>query len=112
MAQIILADVLRQFHPELFRRWWDDAMAYAGAEAAAGSQFAQECMQAYEASEDKTPSHRHVVFHHYSFAFVGRRNDSGGFLHRHEFYDLSPGFYRAYQDRISAWLCELADELF
>jgi hypothetical protein len=112
MPQIIFADVLREFHPELFRRWWDDAMAYARSQAAAGSQFARECLEAYEAAMDKTPSHHHAAFHHYSFAFVGRRNDSGGFLHRHEFYALSPGFYTAYQDRISAWLCELADELF
>ena len=27
MPQIIFADVLSDFHPELVRQWWDDAMA-------------------------------------------------------------------------------------
>ncbi len=99
-------------HPELFQRWWDDAMAYARHEAEEGSPFARGCLDAYESSEDKTPSRRHALFHHYSFRFVGRRDEQGGFLQRGEFYDLSPEFYQAHHDRIHAWLCQLADELF
>ena len=52
------------------------------------------------------------VFHHYSFAYVGRRNAEGQFLNRELFYDLSPSFYREYQARVYAHLCRLAEELF
>ena len=52
------------------------------------------------------------MFHHYSFAFVGRRDAQGRFLHRDEFYTLSPDFYRAYRDRMADYLSGLAKELF
>lgn len=109
--QILYAEVLHDFHPDLFQQWWDDAMAYARREAA-GSQFAKECIKKYEESDDKTPSHRNMVFHHYSFAFVGRGDQNGQFLHREKFYDLSPAFYEEYQDRLISYLSNLADELF
>jgi tagaturonate epimerase len=112
MLQLLYAEVLQAYHPALFRRWWEDAMAYAQTEAAAGSPFAQECLRAYEASADKSPSRRHMLFHHYSFAFVGRRDAKGRFLHREEFYSLSSDFYDAYRSRVSDYLSGLADELF
>ena len=87
-------------------------MAYAQREAEAGSPFAQECLRAYEASPDRAPSRHHMAFHHYSFAFVGRRDASGGFLHREEFYRLSPDFYRAYRTCIAGYVSGLANELF
>ncbi len=87
-------------------------MSYARTEAEAGSPFARECLQAYEASVDKSPSRHHMVFHHYSFAFVGRRDASGRFVQREEFYRLSPDFYRAYRTRIADYLAGLAHELF
>jgi hypothetical protein len=43
---------------------------------------------------------------------VGRRDADGQFLHRDEFYRLSPAFYRAYQERIVRYLGELAADLF
>ena len=52
-----------------------------------------------------------AVFHHFSFAFVGRRDADGQFLCREAFYTLSPAFYRAYQARIVAYLKELAADL-
>ena len=112
MVQLLYAEVLQENHPELFRRWWEDAMSYARTEAEAGSPFARECLQAYEASVDKSPSRHHMVFHHYSFAFVGRRDASGRFVQREEFYRLSPDFYRAYRTRIADYLAGLAHELF
>ncbi|MCL5097406.1 MAG: tagaturonate epimerase family protein [Candidatus Omnitrophica bacterium] len=112
MLQLLFAEVLQEFHPDLFQRWWDDAMAYARREAALGSSFAAECLRAYQQSPDQRPSRHHAVFHHYSFAFPGRRDDHGQFLYRQEFYRLSPAFYRAYEDRICTYLCGLADELF
>ena len=112
MVQLLFAEVLHDYHPKLFRRWWDDAMAYAKTEAAAGSPFAQECLRKDSASAEKSPSRHQQVFHHYSFAFVGRRDAQGRFLHRDEFYTLSPDFYRAYRARMADYLSGLAKELF
>ena len=112
MLQLIFAEVLQECHPDLFRRWWDDAVAYALAEAEAGSAFAGQCLDAYQASADPSPSRHHRVFHHYSFRFVGRRDEQGRFLYRDEFYSLSPEFYRSYRDRIAGYLTGLAAELF
>jgi len=107
--QLLFAEVLVQHHPDLFRRWWEDALAYAQREAAAGSTFAAECIQR---SDAQNPSSHDAVFHNFSFAFVGRRDADGQFICREEFYALSPAFYQAYQECITAYLLELADDLF
>jgi len=112
VLQLLYAEVLADIHPELFRRWWDDALAYARQEAAAGSAFAAECICQYETADNPAPSPHHSVFHHFSFAFVGRRDADGQFLYREEFYDLSPAFYSAYQNHGARYLCGLAEELF
>ena len=112
MLQLIYAEVLQQFHPDLFQRWWDDALAYARREAANGSPVAQECLAALLAATDASPSVKHKVFRSYSFPFVGRRNAQGQFLYRSEFYRLSKAFTDAYQQRISQWLGELAADVF
>jgi hypothetical protein len=110
--QLLFAEVLEDFHPRLFRRWWDDAVAYARREAEAGSPFAAQCLREFESSNHPMPDVHFGVFHHYSFAFVGRRDDRGQFLYRHEFYDLSPAFYEEYQNRVAEFLCSLAEDLF
>ena len=109
--QLLFADVLADHHPELFRRWWQDALAYAQRESAAGSAFAADCIRESQAAGEWVPSPHDAIFHHYSFAFVGRRDPAGQFLVREEFYDLSPEFYRAYQDRVADFLMGLAAEL-
>ena len=112
VLQLLFAEVLADHHPELFRRWWNDALAYARREANAGSAFAAECIRQCEETGGLIPSPHDSVFHHFSFAFVGRRDAQGQFLYREEFYDLSPAFYRAYQDFLVHYLCGLAAELF
>ncbi|MFN2169154.1 MAG: tagaturonate epimerase family protein, partial [Anaerolineae bacterium] len=107
--QLLFAEVLAEYHPGLFRRWWEDALAYARREAAAGSAFALDCIPQSAAG---TPSAHDAVFHHFSFAFVGRRDANGQFICREEFYDLSPAFYQAYRRCIAAYLLELAEDLF
>jgi hypothetical protein len=87
-------------------------VSYAEREAANGSPIAQNCLVKLRASADPNPSWRHPVFHYFSFPFVGRRDAQGQFLHRHEFYRLSPAFNHAYQQRIREYLCELAQDLF
>jgi hypothetical protein len=117
MLQLLFGEVLADHHPELFRRWYADAMTYAQHAAAAGSAFAAECIR-----RDLTPSTPPSlagkgaggigeVFHHFSFPFVGRRDAEGQFLYREEFYDLSPAFYEAYQERIVGYLLGLAEDL-
>ncbi|MBP8108141.1 MAG: hypothetical protein KBG20_13915 [Caldilineaceae bacterium] len=107
--QLLFGEVLADHHPGLFRRWWQDALAYAQRESAAGSAFASDCIQ--QADLDK-PSPHDALFHNFSFAFVGRRDANGQFICREEFYDLSPAFNRAYQTCITEYLLELADDLF
>lgn len=112
MLQLLFAEVLQEHAPDLFLRWWDDALGYARHEASDGSAFAAACLRAYADSADQSPSRHHAVFHHFSFAFVGRRDAEGQFLHRHEFYTLSPAFYQAYQQRLTDYVGGLANELF
>lgn len=110
--QLIFADVLRDHHPVLYRRWYDDAMAYARREAEAGSSFAAECVAGAASADSTMPSPYDAVFHNYSFAYVGSRQAGGKFENREAFYTLSPAFYCDYQDRISRHLQRLAAELF
>jgi hypothetical protein len=112
MPQLLFAEVLQEFHPVLFQRWWDDAWGYACREAGGGSAFAVRCVEEYQAGRNSRPSPEHAVFHHYGFAFPGRRDPRGQLLHRHELYTLSPAFYRAYQERLCDYLCQLAKDLF
>ena len=107
--QLLFGEVLADHHPDLFRRWWQDALTYAQRESAAGSAFARDCIR--QSDLDK-PSPHDALFHNFSFAFVGRRDANGQFICREEFYDLSPAFYRAYQACIAGYLIELADDLF
>lgn len=109
--QILFAATLADHDPRLFRQWWADARAYALREAQAGSAFAAECLRADKAA-DPSPSPRHKVFHHFSFAFVGRRDKAGRFLHRERFYGLPAAFQRDYTRRVADHLGELAEDLF
>ena len=112
MLQLIYARLLRDFHPALFERWWQDAVAYARREAAQGSPVAKDCLAELSSGSSSQASPTHQVFHCYSFPFVGRRDAQGQFLHREEFYQLSPQFYAAYRQQVSAWLGEVADDVF
>jgi hypothetical protein len=117
--QIIFAEVLNEFDPEMFRFWWEDTLDYARREAAAGSDFAAYCLRQYETMSDSStdslcrmPSPGHAVYHYYGFATVGRRDEKGQFVHRQKFYDLPEDFYRIYQDRVAQYLSEVADDIF
>jgi hypothetical protein len=110
--QVIFAEVLNDFDPVLFRFWWEDTLDYARREAEAGSVFAAGCLRQYQSSDDRTPSPSHAVFHYYNFGTVGRRNEDGQFIHREKFYDLPADFHRQYQDRITDYLCEVANDVF
>ncbi len=111
--QILYAEVLQEHYPELFARWWRDALAYAQDQAAQGSAVAKRCLAELEKSGTAaSPSWRHALFHSFSFPFVGRRGPDGQFLHRQEFYRLAPAFNAAYQERVGDYLCQLANDLF
>jgi hypothetical protein len=110
--QVVFAETLKRMEPERFQFWWDDTLDYARTEAAAGSDFAAACIRRYEGGGDLDPSPHHSVFHYYNFASVGRRDESGQFVHREKFYDLSADFYREYQRRVCRYLCEVAQDVF
>lgn len=109
--QVIFAEMMNDIDPQRFSFWWNDTLDYARREAAAGSVFAAECLRQYETDVDPTPSPRHVVFHYYNFATVGRRDSNGQFIHREKFYDLSAEFYREYQRRVCEYLREVAADV-
>jgi tagaturonate epimerase len=111
LPQILFAEVAEQVHPDFFAAWWGDAVQYAREAAAAGSPFAAACLAELATKASSVPSCRDQVFHHYCFRFVGRRDENGQYLGRHRFYSLSDEFYRQYQDRLTATLEGLADEL-
>jgi hypothetical protein len=110
--QVLFGEVLHGFDPGRFRLWWDDTLAYARREAAAGSDFAARCLREYESSNDPTPAPHHAVFHHYNFASVGRRDADGQFVNRKMFYDLPAEFYRQYHERTRQFLCAVATDVF
>jgi hypothetical protein len=109
--QILFAETLADHAPRLFREWWADALAYARREAVAGSAFAAECLR-NDTSAAKKPLPRHPVFHHFSFAFVGRRDKTGRFMNRDRFYELPAAFQQDYTRRVAQRLCGLAGDLF
>ena len=110
--QLLFAEVLSEIHPRRFHAWWDATLAYARREAEAGSPLAVECLRAFESGGDQRPGAHHRVFHHYGFAFVGRRDARGQFLHRESLYGLSPIFYDEYSSSVEGFLCQIAEELF
>lgn len=117
--QIIFAEVLNEFAPEMFLFWWEDTLDYARREAAAGSDFAAHCLRQYETINDSStdslhriPSPSHAVFHYFGFATVGRRDEKGQFVHRQKFYELPEDFYKLYQDRVVQYLSEVAGDIF
>ncbi len=112
ISQVIFAETMKDVEPGRFRFWWDDTLDYARREAAAGSDFAAQCLEQYKASDNREPTPDHAVFHYYNFASVGRRDQQGQFIHREKFYDLSADFYREYQKRICSYLCEVAADVF
>lgn len=112
MVQLLVAEVLSEYEPSLFVRWWDDAVAYARHEAAAGSSLAVDCLREWAEATDPAPSIHHNLFHHYGFRYVGQRDAQGQFCHRETFYDLPSEFYDACQARLADYLCMLARELF
>ncbi len=111
MLPIIFAELLQDYHPELFKRWWSDAVAYARREATAGSDLARTCLAELDSSPGGRPSAKQKVFHYFSFPYVGRRNAAGQFVCRADFYKLSPQFEAAHRDRMRTWLGEIADDL-
>lgn len=111
MPQIIFAETVRDLVPELFHRWWNDALAYAEREAAGGSDFAATCIAEFQSAQ-AAPSPHDSIFHDFGFAFVGKRGPSGQYLNRESLYDLGRVFYSEYQSRITDYLCGLAEDLF
>jgi hypothetical protein len=112
MLHFIFAEVIRDYYPDIFLRWWKDAFDYARGEAEKGSPLATKCLSEYESLEKPSPLPSHEVFRQFFFAFPGRRDASGRFMNREMFYTLADGLYNEYHKRVASHLCELADDLF
>ena len=110
--QVLFADVLHEMYPGRFQFWWDDALAWAGREADAGSEFAIGCLKELESADDPSPSPHHAVFHHFNFATLGKRDEGGQFINRERFYTLPDDFYAEYSKRLEDYLCDVADDVF
>jgi hypothetical protein len=110
--QVIFAETMNDVEPHRFSFWWDDTLDYARREAAAGSDFAVDCIGRYETGGNSEPSPSHAVFHYYCFASVGKRDQNGQFIHREKFCDLSADFYSEYQMRVCKYLCDVAADVF
>ena len=110
---MLFAETVRDSAPEVFALWWNDAVEYARAEAGRGSRFAADCLAAWESGPgDRSPSPSQEVFRHFFFAYPGRRDPDGRFINRQMLYELPAQLYRLYQERASALLCALSDDLF
>lgn len=110
--QLLFAETLADVHPEIFRLWWDDTLEFARREAAKGSPLATQGLHLFETGGDRQIHAGHMVFRHYCFASVGRRDEEGQYLFREKLYDLSPEFNREYGDRLERFLSEIAADLF
>ena len=109
MLQLLFGEVLADHHPDLFRRWWEDAVAYATARGRSGSGV---CGGVSARSDLGRPRRRTTRSSTISvLPTSGGRDAQGQFLYREEFYSLSPAFYRAYQDRLVQYLTGLAADL-
>ena len=112
MLHLIMARTVSACAPELFHRWWNDALAYAQLEAGRGSAIAAESLRALASSADPSPAPEHEVFRHFFFAYPGRRDPAGRFVNREQFYALSADCTAAYQEQVSAHLESIAEDLF
>ncbi len=110
MLHFIFAETIADRHPDLFHLWWKDCRAYAAREAERGSALAAACLAALPARGDPSPAQD--VFRHFFFAYPGRRDASGRFINREAFYTLPAETYVEYQQRITAYLELLAEDLF
>jgi hypothetical protein len=108
--QLIFGETLEEYNRELFLSWWNDTKDYAIREAENGSSFAAQCLKDSE-SGDVTHLSKTAVFHHYSFAYIGKRDKLGQFVCREKFYDLDTDFYAEYGRRIVEYLSELSEDV-
>ncbi len=109
--QMMFGAAVHDLLPDLFREWWEDSRQYARGEAAAGSEFAAACLAEQEET-GQPPDVLDPIFHNFGFAFVGKRDANGQYLHRERLYSLPASFYREYQARLARYLCGLAEDLF
>jgi hypothetical protein len=110
--QMLFARTVRDLYPGLFREWWDFARSYAEQEAASGSEFAALCLREQRGAASTEPDVDDSIFHNFGFAYVGKRDENGRYLHRETLYSLEPSFYTEYQNRFEKYLGRLASYLY
>ena len=107
--QLLFAETVHDLLPDVFGDWYAAALAYATAEAEAGSQFAAQCVQARDLN---APDVEDSIFHNFGFDYVGKRGPAGNYLHRERLYSLPASFYAEYRQRLIAYFSAVARDLF
>jgi hypothetical protein len=110
--QLLYAQDLQTYYPDLFRGWFEDAVNYAKCEEARGSSIARQCLSELNGAQGAAPCWRSSVFHLFSFPYVGKRNAQGQFIRRQEFYRLSRAFQEFHAQHVSDYLCGISSDLF
>ncbi len=116
ILQLILAEVMEELAPEQFREWWEWTLETARREQQQGSEVAREYLSQLEERRAREgerfgPSARDPFFRDFSFAMVGARDASGGFLYRSRFYPLPPAVQEEYSRRVETYVAGLAADL-
>ena len=110
--QKLFGVVASEYHPDFFRFWWEDTLAYVEECAAAGSEFAGNALRRFRRKGDATPDPTEFFFQEYNFATLGKRDEAGRFINRDRFYSLSDEFYSALDERVEEYLLGIAEDLF
>lgn len=114
--QLILSEVLADMDPEFFNFWWDWTLKTAQAEADGGSEVAAKYVGLVEERKDAEGANfqrspKDLFFTDFSFAMVGAKDESGGFLYRDRFYSLSPEVQAEYTRRVKEYVIKLAEDM-
>jgi len=114
--QLILSEVLADMEPDFFNEWWDYTLVSARSDADSGSEAIASYVKAIDdrrsregASFKRSP--KDLFFTDCSFGMIGAKDETGNFLFRHRFYDLSSEVRNEYTRRVVAYVTRLADDL-
>lgn len=110
--QELFGECLYELCPSVFKTWWDSTFQHVIEEAGRGSSTAHKDLEEFSLGNNRNLSPTAKLFIHYSFASVGKRDDSGKFMIRDQFYSLPDEFYGMYSQRLENYLCSLAEDLF
>ena len=110
--QTLLGKAMYETDGTLFSHWWDLSEAHARELAARDSELARTALAEAEQGGESARTPESGVFHHFSFAAVGKVDAEGQLANRDWFYTLPQTVYDRYAELVRERLCRLADDLF